>query len=59
MDIFNDEGGWKLAKEAVGVMMKLVGQNDPAAKYRLWTASEDDEWATEERWLVVSASHFV
>jgi hypothetical protein len=44
VDIFDGEGGWKPAKEAVGVMMKLVGQNDLVAKYRLWTASEGDGW---------------
>ena len=40
VDIIYDEGQWKLAKEAIREMERVLGREDPASRYGFWSAEE-------------------
>ncbi|KAL9118016.1 MAG: hypothetical protein Q9187_005442 [Circinaria calcarea] len=43
VDIFYDEGKWRLAQEAVGQMKGILGETDPVANYRFWSSDEAEK----------------
>lgn len=43
VDIIYDESQWKKAKTAVGEIRRVLGEDDPAAKYRFWEAEEVEQ----------------
>ena len=38
VDVVYDRGQWDQAVEAIGVMRKVIGQDDPVAQYKLWNS---------------------
>ena len=40
VDIIYDEGQWRLANEAIREIQRVLGKEDPASKYRFWSAEE-------------------
>ncbi len=50
VDIVYDPGQWHQAHDSVALMRKLMGENDPVAKYTFWDATE-----TAERFLTPGA----
>ena len=43
VDIFYNEGQWKIANEAVTELQRVLGTQDPAAIYRFWDANETEK----------------
>ncbi|MCJ1255533.1 hypothetical protein MMC24_003349 [Lignoscripta atroalba] len=43
VDIIYDEGQWRLAKEAIAEIQRVLGEAEPAAAYQFWTAEEAEE----------------
>lgn len=43
VDIIYDEGQWHRAKTAVAEMKRVLGVNDPAAKYTFWSSEEAEQ----------------
>lgn len=40
VDVIYHQGQWEKAKSAVAKMKKILGENDPVADYKFWTAEE-------------------
>ena len=43
VDVVYDEGQWRFAKEAIARMQRVLGEDDPVARYRFWDSGEAEK----------------